>query len=107
MGATTYKLLKNLLSSVKPDEKAYSDLVAVLTEHYNPAPSEIVQQFKFHSHCRKGGETVATFLSELRSLAQHCNFGAALDNMLRDRFVCGIQDDSIQRRLLSELKLTL
>ena len=44
--------------------------------------------------------------SELRSLAEHCNFGATLDLMLHDRLVCGINDDAIQCRLLSEQNLT-
>ena len=46
-------------------------------------------------------------MSELRSLAEHCNYGPTLDQMLRDRPVCGIKDDNIQHRLLSEDKLTL
>ena len=39
-------------------------------------------------------------------LSEHCNFGAALNDMLRDRLVCGIADQRIQRRLLAELDLT-
>ena len=70
------------------------------------APSETVQQFKFHSRFRKSEETVARFVSELRSLAKFCNFGAMLEDMLRDRLVCGISDVQIQRRLLAERTLT-
>ena len=46
-------------------------------------------------------------MSELRSLAEHCNFGASLDDMLRDRIVCGINNSKIRQKLLSEKKLTL
>ena len=48
---------------------------------------------------------MATFVSELRTLAQTYNFGDSLGDMLRDRLVCGINDDYIQRRLLSEPRL--
>lgn len=41
-------------------------------------------------------------MAELRRPAQDCNFGDALTVMLRDRLVCGINDDRIQQRLLSE-----
>ena len=35
-----------------------------------------------------------------------CDFGAFLEELLRDRLVCGIKDEHIQRRLLAEPNLT-
>ena len=51
-------------------------------------------------------KTVADYVADLRHLSEHCNYGASLENMLRDRIVCGINDESIQRKLLSESNLT-
>ena len=90
----------------KPGDKSYDEVVALLMTHYNPTPSETVERFKFHSRFRKSGETVATFVSELRSLAKFCNFGATLEDMLWDRLVCGISDVQIQRTLLAGRTLT-
>lgn len=42
----------------------------------------------------------------LRKLAHDCSYGEKLTEMLRDRLVCGIIDDCIQRRLLAETDLT-
>ena len=106
IGPATFKLLRNLLAPEKPGEKAYDALITTLSSHFSPAPSEIVQRFKFHSRFRNPGESVATFVSEIRSLAEFCNFGRTLEEMLRDRIVCGISDDTIQRRLLAEPGLT-
>ena len=47
------------------------------------------------------------YLAELWNLARYCEYGQNLDEMLRDRLVCGINDGKIQRRLLSEKELTL
>ena len=102
VGAATYKVLRNLISPELPSEKSYDELVSVLEQHYNPAPSEIVERFRFYCRARKPGESVANFLVQLRSLVAHCNYGDSLENMLRDRLVCGINDDSIQKRLLAE-----
>ena len=33
-------------------------------------------------------------------MATHCDYGDSLDDMLRDRITCGINDVAIQRRLL-------
>ena len=49
---------------------------------------------------------MSTYVSELHSLAEHCNFGTTLDLMLCDRLVCGINDNAVQCRLLSEQNLT-
>ena len=106
IGAATYKTLRNILAPAKPGDKTYAQLVEALTKYYKPAPSEIVQRFKFHSRVRKEGESIAAYLAELRSLSEYCNFGETLDTMIRDRLVCGVQDNSIQRRLLAEPELT-
>ena len=83
----------------------YCQKLQYMKEHYNPRPSEIVQRFKFNTRFRQPVESISTYVSQLRSLAEFCNFRAALD-MLRDRLVCGINDSQIQRRLLLEKKLT-
>ncbi|XP_060786568.1 LOW QUALITY PROTEIN: uncharacterized protein K02A2.6-like [Neoarius graeffei] len=106
VGPATYKLIRNLVSPDKPSSKTYDQIVTMMKAHFNPKPSEIVQRYKFDSRSRQPGETVSAYVAELRRLAQDCNFGTTLEQMLRDRLVCGIHDDRIQRRLLSETDLT-
>ena len=52
------------------------------------------------------GEMVAEFLAELKKISKFCDFGDRLDEMLRDRVVCGINQERWQKRLLSEPGLT-
>ena len=68
IGPSNYKILRNLVSPAKPGDKSFAELVEALSKHFNPTPSEIVERFKFHSRFRKPGESVATFVSELRVL---------------------------------------
>ena len=56
VGAATYKLLRSLVAPAKPGDKTYEELVKLLSAHFNPPPSEIVQRFKFHSRVREPGE---------------------------------------------------
>ena len=42
-----------------PSSKTFEQLVAKLTEHYNPEPQEVMQRFRFNSRSRKPGESVA------------------------------------------------
>ncbi|XP_030580469.1 uncharacterized protein K02A2.6-like [Archocentrus centrarchus] len=106
VGASTYSLMRNLLSPAKPKDKTFQELVTLMKNHFEPKPSEIVQRYKFDSRNRKPSETVMEYVAELRRLAQDCNYGNTLQQRLRDRIVCGINDDRIQRRLLSETDLT-
>ena len=84
----------------------YTELVAALASHFNPTPSPIVLRFKFHSHSREPGESVAGFVSQLCALSENCNFNDTLEDMLHDRIVCGVNDDVIQRQLIAERKLS-
>ena len=81
--------------------------MAVLKEHWQPKPSEIVQRYNFHSRVQKEGESIADYVAELRRLSEHCGFKeSTLDDMLRDRLVCGVKDTRIQKKLLAESDLT-
>ena len=103
IGPAPYKLLR---SPAKPADKSFEELVATLTEHYSPKPSEVMQRFRFNSRSRKASESVAAYVMELRRLAVFCNFGDTLSKMLRDRLVWGINDDNTKKKLLQEVDLT-
>eukprot|EP00731_Ephydatia_muelleri_P001779 Em0001g1779a len=107
LGSKTYAVLRDLLAPTKPKDKSFAELVEVLSRHFEPKPIIIAERFRFHRRDQKSGESIAVFLSELRRLAAHCSFGAFLEEALRDRLVCGVTNDTIQRRLLTEADLTL
>ena len=102
VGAGTYKVIKSLAMPNKPAEKTFNEIVALLKEHETPKPNKIAERFKFNMRDRKDGESLSQYLAELRRLTEHCDYGDQLENMLRDRLVCGIKHERIQQRLLSE-----
>ena len=53
------------------------------------------------------GEPVADYMAELRHLAMHCKFEAYLEEALRDRLVCGLRSEGVQKQLLTYTDLTL
>ena len=70
VGPATFNILRNLISPKKPGDHTYKENVEVLAKHFKLTPSEIVERFKFHSRFRKQGESVSTFVAELRSLSE-------------------------------------
>ena len=107
IGPKAYTFLRNVLAPDKPATKTYAELVAALKAHLDPKPLVIAERFKFHRRSQKEGETVAKYLAELRKLAEYCDFKDYREEALRNRLVCGIQSEAIQKRLLAEADLTL
>ena len=103
IGRSTYRILRNLVSPKKPEEETFVNLAKILQSHFNPAPSEIV---KFQTRLRRPGESIGTFVTDLRCLSKFCNFGETLEDMIWDRLVCGINDEAMQKCMLAESKLT-
>jgi hypothetical protein len=47
------------------------------------------------------------YIAELRKLTEFCEFGLNLNDTLRDRFVCGLRNDQIQKKLLTIREFSL
>ena len=107
IGSTTYALLSNLVSPDKPKEKSFQQLAEVLRRHFDPKPLVIAERFHFHRREQASGVSINDYVAELRRLATHCDFGDYLEQVLRDRLVCGIRHENTQKRLLSEADLSL
>ena len=73
-----------------PKEKTFDELVAALKGHFEPKPLVIAERFYFHRRAQAEGESIKEYMAELRRLTTHCEFGAFLDEALRDRLVCGL-----------------
>ena len=91
-GASTYRLIKSLVSPEKVTDHSFEELVSRVKKHFHPKRSVIVERFNFNSRRQSEGETVATFVAELRKIAEFCEFNDTLKDMLRDCIVCGIRD---------------
>ena len=73
-----------------------------MTNHQDPKPNSIAERLKFNNHDGKLEESIAEYIAELSQLAEHCNYGSILQDMLQDRLVCGLKQKCIQQRLLNE-----
>jgi len=106
MGGKAYALLRSLTAPTKPADLSFENIVKIMQEHLAPKPLLIAERFRFHKRNQNDGESIAVYVAELKKLSEHCQFGDGLNDALRDRLVCGISQESIQKRLLSEADLT-
>ena len=106
VGAPTCRLIRTLVSPAKVTKLSFAELVEKAQGHFNPRPSFIVKRFEFNSRCQGPHESIATYVAELRKIAEYCDYKDVLSDMLRDRLVCGTSNKTIQRRFLQETALT-
>jgi len=66
----------------------------------------IAERFRFCKRDQRQGESVSQYVAVIKKLAETCNFGDFLNTALRDKFVCDLLNEPIQKRLLTEAELT-
>lgn len=87
LSTQTVQVLAGLIAPRMPNSLTYAEAAAALNDYYDPKRHEIAESYKFFTRCQQEGESVHAFLAEIRRIADNCNFGSALDRMLRDRIV--------------------
>ena len=107
IGSKNFTLLRNQVSPAKPGDKSLEELFTVLRKYFEPKKVVIAERFKFFRRQQQVGESVAEYEGELRKLATHCDYGAFLEQALRDRLVCGLTNEAAQKHLLTKANLTL
>ena len=100
-------MLRNIVAPDKPATKEYDQLVEAFRTHLDPKPIIIGERFKFHRRNQREGKLIAQYIAKLRKLSKHCNFREFLDQALRNRLVCGLTSEAMQKRLLAEKDVTL
>ncbi|XP_050041482.1 uncharacterized protein [Dermacentor andersoni] len=108
-GEEAYGLIVILVEPSRPTAATYEEIKTAVRKHLHPRPSELYARFLFYKRNQAAEESVAHYVTALRKLAEHCGFGdeqLPLDIMMRDCFICGLQNEAVQQRLLAEYDLT-
>ncbi|CAB4027610.1 Hypothetical predicted protein, partial [Paramuricea clavata] len=76
---------RDLLLPEKPADKNFDEIVSTLQKHLNPKPLEIAERFRFYKRNQQEGESILSYIAELKKLNTHCNFGNNMEETLHDR----------------------
>ena len=66
-----------------------------------------MERHKFNTRNQKAGEAIESYVSDLRIKAKSSNLGELYEELIRDRLVCGINNDHLRKVLLRDSDLTL
>ena len=85
------------------DDRQNIDKVLELWQNYCIGKTKVIyERYRFNNH-----ESIDAYTTALHTLAETCEFGSLKEDLIRDRLVCGIRDNSPRKKLLQEPKLTL
>ena len=82
-------------------------LKKMFREICNPQNNRTMERHKFHARGQKQGESIESFISDLRIKAKCCHFGDLTEELICDRIVCGLTSDTLRKALLRDSELTL
>lgn len=106
MGKDCLQILLNLNLTV--DERASVEAsLKALESYFKPKRNVVYERYVFNTCNQIAGESIDAYTNRLRKHAATCEFGTLTDELIRDRLVLGIQEESTKLRLLKEDKLDL
>ena len=90
--------LKVVLNLDLPKEKRdmTKEVIDALEEHANGQINTVIELQNFNKRSQKSGESFDDFFTDLKSLAQMCDFyDKCEDSLIHDHIIVGIQDGDI------------
>ena len=88
-----------------PDD--YDCVMEKFTQYCVPRKNLIYERYAFNTRNQQEGESVDTYVTDLKWKAQSCEYGELSDSLIRDRLVVGIRDARLKEKMLIKEDLTL
>ena len=89
------------------NRKKYAKVLEKFDDFFKVRHNVIFERAHFNRRNQHPGETAEDYITALRQLAQGCEYGKMTKELIRDRLVVGIRDESLSERLQIESNLTL
>ena len=87
--------------------KKYKDVLEKFDQFFKVRRNTIFERARFNRRNQQADESAEQYITVLYSLADNCDYGEFKDQIIRDRLVVGIRDNSLSERLQMDAELTL
>ena len=105
MGDCAADIIKTL--SINEETASYEEVKTALNGYFAARRNIIVERARFNRRKQTTGESVDTFIQDLYRMADDCEYGTLKDELIRDRIIVGVLDDTLSDRLQAKSDLTL
>ena len=96
-----------IFSTLQDTGDTLEDAIVALASHFEPRVNVVAERYKFRCRRQRIGESIDTFVSDLRQLISRCEYGGLTDSILRDQLVEKILSNPLREKMLMESDLTL
>ena len=105
LGAEAETVLSS--TNIKESERESYKVIDKFDQYFKVRRNVIFERAKFNCRDQLEGETAETYIAELYSLVEHCDYGQLMAEMVHDRLVIGIRDKVLSAKLQLDPDLTL
>ena len=89
------------------ERKVYKTVLSKLDGFLDVRRNVTFERARVNRRNKREGESAEQFITQLYALVETCEYGELTDDMLRDRIVVGIRNQTLSQRLQTDPSLTL
>ncbi|KAF2901747.1 hypothetical protein ILUMI_04444, partial [Ignelater luminosus] len=86
--------------------KSFDELCNLLQKQFAPRTSVFRKRIEFYHIKQNMGEPINNYYVRIKNAATTCKFGNRLNEVIKDRFICGLQPGPILDRICEEAETT-
>lgn len=106
IGPEAFDVVRSSLYPTDPKTKSFDDIKTILVSHFHTPRNTVLERITFRARTQQEAENVSSFALALKRLSMSCGFGETLEDNLLERFISGLKDVSIRKKLLTAKELT-
>lgn len=106
MGEKAEEIFTSFQLSVE-DSKVYDTVLAKFESHFVIKKNVRFERYNFNKRVQEEGELAESFITALHTLAETCDYKTLKNDLIMDRIIVGIRDQSLSRQMMLNEKLTL
>ncbi|KAJ8029680.1 hypothetical protein HOLleu_29132 [Holothuria leucospilota] len=106
-GDEALELYNTFTFADEESKEKVNDVLKKFEEFCNPRKNLTYERHLFFTRNQGTSESFDHYVTDLKRLAQSCEFNTLQDGLIWDRIVCGLVDNKLRERLLRDADLTL
>lgn len=100
IGDRALKVFNNFTFDKTEDKENIDIVLKKFEDYFMPEKNVTYERHMFFLREKRNGESIDSYVTELRDLCSTCEFGQISDSLIKDQIILGIKDRVIKDRLL-------